>query len=340
MKRLALDFLNLFAKKKQPDRTSNNETETEVANETLISNYSLKYKLEEILENRLTVSVAKVQTISQKMSQNHPKSKESNNKSCKDMQSRAVLDIIHIPTWFSLKNKYIVEYCIELLNDHEQFSNKLINTEKQLIKANRFDKSNHKSLADVLSSFDAVLRLEESWRLMKEASTDGINPFSYYVDKLVQVKKIREKNRFIKDSEMFFQIYQSRSGDIEPLLDKSYWGSRQQLLSGKVIADFVAEHYGSLDPVFGVLLNPTTGRVGPGDGGLMHNILFDNDGPWACHTAVHDAFGYLKTFHNIGPGYNYLGGISAFETEHCMAGQSCGLLFWKETLIKVKELNM
>nr|XP_047138865.1 uncharacterized protein LOC124814843 [Hydra vulgaris] len=302
----------------------------------MICSYSLKYKLEEILENRLIVSVAKVQPICQ----NHPKLKKSKKKNFKNMQSTVVLDNILIPTWFSLKNKYIVEYCIELLNDHEQFSNKLINTENQPIKANRYDKSNHKSLADVLSSFDAVLRLEESWRLMKEASTDGINPFSYYVDKLVQVRKITEKSRFIKDSEMFFQIYQSRSGNIEPLLDKSYWGSRQQLLSGKVIADFVAEHYGFLDPVFGVLLNPTTGRVGPGDGGLMHNILFDNDGPWACHTAVHDAFGYLKTFHNIGPGYNYLGGISAFETEHCMAGQSCGLLFWKETLIKVKELNM
>ena len=38
-----------------------------------------------------------------------------------------------------------------------------------------------------------------------------------------------------------------------------YWGTRQQLLAGKVIADFVDKDYGPLDPVFGVLLCPVAG---------------------------------------------------------------------------------
>ena len=38
-----------------------------------------------------------------------------------------------------------------------------------------------------------------------------------------------------------------------------YWGSRQQLLGGKVIADWVDRDNGPLDPLFGVLLNPTAG---------------------------------------------------------------------------------
>ena len=35
--------------------------------------------------------------------------------------------------------------------------------------------------------------------------------------------------------------------------DESFWGTAQQLRSGKVVADFL----GGLDPVFGVLLNVT-----------------------------------------------------------------------------------
>ena len=39
-----------------------------------------------------------------------------------------------------------------------------------------------------------------------------------------------------------------------------FWGSRQQLRGGKVIADWIDREYGPLDPVFGVLLCPTVGK--------------------------------------------------------------------------------
>ncbi|XP_002159012.3 uncharacterized protein LOC100205034 isoform X2 [Hydra vulgaris] len=191
-----------------------------------------------------------------------------------------------------------------------------------------------KSLGEILSTVDSYLRRKE-WNWVSL----GVNPFSFYVKKLMEIREVEDKERFIQDSEKFLQIYKSRSGETDILNHNDYWGSLQQIISGKVIADFVAEDYGPLDPIFGVLLNPTTGRVGPGDTGFIHNILFDRDGPMAYHAAVHDAFGYLKTFHNVGPGYNYLGGVSAVETENCMAGQTSGLLFWKFVINNIKEIK-
>lgn len=44
------------------------------------------------------------------------------------------------------------------------------------------------------------------------------------------------------------------------LTEDQYWGCRQQLLSGKVIADWVDTTAGPMDPIFGVLLSPTAGK--------------------------------------------------------------------------------
>lgn len=75
------------------------------------------------------------------------------------------------------------------------------------------------------------------------------------------------------------------------------------------------------------------GRTGPGDSGLVHDILFDEDGPLAYHSAAHDAFGYLITHHKVGPGYNYLGASGeVLNPSRCMSGQISGLYFWKEIL--------
>ena len=61
----------------------------------------------------------------------------------------------------------------------------------------------------------------------------------------------------------------------------------------------------------------------------MHDTLFDDSEPFAYHSAVHDAFGYLKTNHNSGPGYCYLNkGI--FGDWSPFGGQVSGLEFWTE----------
>ena len=122
------------------------------------------------------------------------------------------------------------------------------------------------------------------------------------------------------------------SGFSQPIrTHNNFWGSRQQLLSGKVIADWVDPEHGPLDPVFGVLLQPTAGRAGPGDAGWFHQVMFDGNGPCAYHSAVHDAFGYLKTDHGTGPGYDYMRN-SRFRDSRPVAGQIGGLKFWKKVL--------
>uniref|UniRef100_A0A7M5XMM5 Uncharacterized protein n=2 Tax=Clytia hemisphaerica TaxID=252671 RepID=A0A7M5XMM5_9CNID len=102
--------------------------------------------------------------------------------------------------------------------------------------------------------------------------------------------------RLLKDVKEFVKVYRKRGVPSEVLEQKHsyYWGTRQQLLFGKVVADWLPEHIKSktspMDPIFGTLLNPTGGRVGPGDSGWMHDTLFDDLGPFAYHSAVHDGF--------------------------------------------------
>lgn len=49
----------------------------------------------------------------------------------------------------------------------------------------------------------------------------------------------------------------------EVLGHDEYWGTRQQLLSGKVICDWLDhDDQEPMDPIFGVLLNPTAGKIG------------------------------------------------------------------------------
>lgn len=137
--------------------------------------------------------------------------------------------------------------------------------------------------------------------------------------------------RLLKDSKRFVEIYHKRGVKSEVLETNTYWGCRQQMLAGKVIADWVDRENGPLDPIFGVLLQPTAGRVGPGDTGFMHNILFDDRGHMAYHSAVHDAFGYLFNNHSTGPGYDYLNG-SILGKGNPMAGQLDGISFWSHVI--------
>ena len=102
-------------------------------------------------------------------------------------------------------------------------------------------------------------------------------------------------------------------------------------MSGKVIADWIDRKNGPLDPIFGVLLNPSAGRVGKGDSCFLHHFLYDEDGKYAYHSAVHDAFGYLKDIHNEGPGYNYIN-QSILTSKNALSGQVYGIKFWEEVL--------
>ncbi|MDC3987464.1 PAAR domain-containing protein [Polyangium jinanense] len=104
-------------------------------------------------------------------------------------------------------------------------------------------------------------------------------------------------------------------------LHGDHMGSTSQLRYGQVAGDALG-----MDPVFGALLNPTGGLVGPG------NAAVDgNDSAIGYHGAVHDAGGYLYNYHNQGPGYDYLG-QEGRDTSSPLSGQRSGISYWRDQL--------
>ncbi|MDJ0754926.1 MAG: WXG100 family type VII secretion target [Ardenticatenaceae bacterium] len=111
-------------------------------------------------------------------------------------------------------------------------------------------------------------------------------------------------------------------GGNEPYIDvnrhPNFLGSTVSLRYG----DLVGETFG-VDPVFGSLLNPTGGMVGPGDDAYVPG---DNDAI-GYHGTFHDAAGYLYNYHNVGPGYDYMG-REPFPTGNPLSGQVGGISWW------------
>ncbi len=108
--------------------------------------------------------------------------------------------------------------------------------------------------------------------------------------------------------------------DLKEGMHEDFMASRAQLLCGKVLGDSFGIH-----EVFGSMLNPTGGLVGPGNMALHLDI----DNPVALHGVVHDAAGYLNTYHDDGPGYDYLDSdIEFFSTDNPLAGQFSGIAHW------------
>lgn len=126
---------------------------------------------------------------------------------------------------------------------------------------------------------------------------------------------------------------------VDPLdegMHPEFMGSRSQLVFGKVLGDAFGIH-----EVFAALLSPTGGLVGPGNWLIEGKVKaghLDPDNPVALHGTVHDAAGYLGTFHGEGPGYNYRDSqfevvlkqaIEQFtEVDDCLSGQLSGIAFW------------
>jgi hypothetical protein len=108
---------------------------------------------------------------------------------------------------------------------------------------------------------------------------------------------------------------------IKGWLHPDHMGSTSQLRYGQVAGDALG-----MDPVFGALLNPTGGLVGPG------NAAVDgNDSAIGYHGAVHDAGGYLYNYHDQGPGYDYLG-QEGRDTGDPLSGQRSGISYWRDKL--------
>ncbi|XP_066928123.1 uncharacterized protein [Clytia hemisphaerica] len=254
-------------------------------------------------------------------------SPRSRKNSFSDLQKEAVQKIKRKTSNLVAPNNHdIVVYCKTLIN--VSFHGQVV------LKA----KMELYHLLDEGESFTLAVLLQSLHKFLQSFSnvddiTGEEEEYRYYIQGLMERRNQNDMEKFWKDAMKFIDIYKQRGVQSEDLNHTNYWGTRQQLLAGKVIADHVDKSYGSLDPIFGILLCPVAGRAGPGDSGIVHNILFDDDGPLAYHSAAHDAFGYLITHHDVGPGYNYLGACGeVLDASRCMSGQISGLLFWKDVL--------
>lgn len=162
------------------------------------------------------------------------------------------------------------------------------------------------------------------------------------VDKNLQILA-NERNRPVEQIKDEYETYRENratvldrirtSGNkLEPidelLPDQSeFMGSNWQLRYGKVIGDNLG-----IDPVFGAMLNPTGGMVGPGNKGLPPDAWYMPT-PVAYHGAYHDAAGYLYNYQKIddekvGTGYNYMQSPLGLSTDNPLAGQGTGIAQW------------
>lgn len=142
-----------------------------------------------------------------------------------------------------------------------------------------------------------------------------------------------EMERSLQEQQCFQCIHNKKKPLVVLREDDWYWGTKQQLRCGEIIADTL----GGLDPVYGVLLHPAGGRTELAN---PNNKQFRITGKEKeeieailYHTATHDACGYLSEYHKIGPGYNYLGTmLTVFPTCIPQSGRLAALMFWKKLI--------
>ena len=101
----------------------------------------------------------------------------------------------------------------------------------------------------------------------------------------------------------------------------SYMGSMTQMRYGSVVGDAFG-----IDPVFGAMLNPTGGLIGPGNWAVA-----GGESAVGFHAVAHDAAGYLHNYHQVGPGYDYLG-LEGGDPSSPLTGNRSGIAFWRNAL--------
>jgi hypothetical protein len=164
------------------------------------------------------------------------------------------------------------------------------------------------NLANLASSNIQGAGSPELQDAMKELAATP-TPTGAALDKILsKIAKLRGKS--LKDLKAQFEKFlkvRAQAADIAaskglpppaPLsdaLNNSFLGSEQELRSGEL----VGEVFG-IDPVFGALLNPGGGLAANGSVPVTQSAEGLDD-------AAGGAAVYLITFHNTGPGVNYLG---------------------------------
>ena len=184
-----------------------------------------------------------------------------------------------------------------------------------------FAGAGNRKLAEAMKAMTesmSTIELEKNLRIIAEARNRS---FELVREEYAQFEQYR--------SEIEQDIVGYKLESIEKLKPNNidFMASEWQLRYGKVVGDYMG-----IDPVFGALLNPTGGMVGPGNTALApDNVLMPNS--VAYHGSYHDAMGFIYQYQRRGNGYNYMKSPIGLDTSNPMAGQATGILQWAINLV-------
>lgn len=185
-----------------------------------------------------------------------------------------------------------------------------------------FDGAGEPSLAESMNALRGPLSPEEQERHLQTLATARHRP----------IEEMREEyNRYLQlRSEVDDRILARGLEPIDELRPEQagFMGSTWQLRYGKTVGDDLG-----VDPVFGAMLNPTGGLVGPGNRGRAPDAWY-MPASVAYHGAYHDAMGYLYNYHDRGAGYNYMQSPIGLGTSNPLAGQATGIMQWSINLAR------
>lgn len=160
----------------------------------------------------------------------------------------------------------------------------------------------------------------------------------------------RERGLSYAQVQQDYQQFLYMVGDNPPTPTQrdNYWGTVQQLRFGTVVGDTVG-----MDAVFGALLSPTGGLVGPDEGYYkgfpIHDVadllgVYNPESAMAYHGVYHDAAGYLQRIGMENVQYEYIipGQIDpliegpllgmVFKDHPELDGQIAGIVYWSNLL--------
>jgi len=185
-----------------------------------------------------------------------------------------------------------------------------------------FDGAGDPKLAESMNAIRSPLSPEDQERhlqILADARHRPVEEMRAEYEKYLQIRSEVDDRILTKKLEPIDELKPEQAG---------FMGSTWQLRYGKATGDDLG-----VDPVFGAMLNPTGGLVGPGNRGKAPDAWYMPESV-AYHGAYHDAMGYLYNYHNRGAGYNYLQSPIGLDTSNPLAGQATGIMQWSINLAR------
>jgi hypothetical protein len=147
-----------------------------------------------------------------------------------------------------------------------------------------------------------------------------------------QIKPITDGQRYNETSDNEYRVPMLSLSEGNGVPNNSaHMGSLAQLRFGR----FIGDTFG-IDPVFGALLSPTGGIAGAGNREVSNTAYAMGGGREVVtlHGIAHDAGGYLRNYHGMGPGYQYVpSSFRLLDRTNPIAGQVQGLYFFRNVTI-------